>query len=99
MKLEMLLFSFVINVFYVSAQVGIGTTSPNTSAKLEISSTTQGFLPPRMTVSQRAAIANPADASLFQSEGYLAWIGAPVTSVGKLTAGSPTRTPCVYRAQ
>jgi amino acid transporter len=25
-----------------------------------------------------AAIANPADASLFQSEGYLAWIGAPV---------------------
>jgi hypothetical protein len=60
MKLEMLLFSFVINVFYVSAQVGIGTTSPNTSAKLEISSTTQGFLPPRMTVSQRAAIANPA---------------------------------------
>ena len=30
-------------------QQGIGTASPNASAALEISSTTQGFLPPRMT--------------------------------------------------
>ncbi len=32
------------------AQTGIGTTSPNASAKLEVSSTTQGFLPPRVAL-------------------------------------------------
>ena len=43
-----------------SLNVGIGTTSPNTSAKLDISSTTQGFLPPRMTTTQKNAISSPA---------------------------------------
>ena len=42
------------------AQVGIGTTSPDASAKFEISSTSQGFLPPRMTYVQRQAIPSPA---------------------------------------
>ena len=41
------------------AQVGIGTNSPNASAKLDITSTTQGFLPPRMTSTQRNAISSP----------------------------------------
>jgi len=40
--------------------VGFGTNAPNTSAKVEISSTTSGFLPPRMTTAQRDAIASPA---------------------------------------
>jgi uncharacterized protein (TIGR02145 family) len=45
-----------------SAQgVGIGTTTPHPSATLEIASTTQGFLPPRMTLAQRNAIATPAE--------------------------------------
>ena len=39
--------------------VGIGTTTPSASAKLEISSTTQGFLPPRMTLAQRNLIPGP----------------------------------------
>jgi hypothetical protein len=38
----------------------IGTATPNASAKLDISSTTQGFLPPRMTYAQRQAITSPA---------------------------------------
>jgi hypothetical protein len=42
-------------------KVGIGTTTPESSAKLEIASTTQGFLPPRMTTTQRDAITSPAD--------------------------------------
>lgn len=40
--------------------VGIGTTNPVTSAKLEVTSTTSGFLPPRMTTTQRGLISSPA---------------------------------------
>lgn len=42
-----------------NANVGIGTPSPAASAKLDITSTTKGFLPPRMTDSQRNDIQNP----------------------------------------
>jgi hypothetical protein len=38
----------------------IGTTTNIASSKLTVSSTTQGFLPPRMTNAQRIAIATPA---------------------------------------
>jgi uncharacterized protein (TIGR02145 family) len=48
------------NIFNNGAEVGIGTVNPNTSAKLDVESTTQGFLPPRMTTTQRNAIASPA---------------------------------------
>jgi len=42
-----------------NAQVGIGTTTPNASAAFDITSTTQGFLPPRMTAAQRNSISAP----------------------------------------
>ncbi|AZQ42849.1 hypothetical protein [Nonlabens ponticola] len=42
------------------AQVGIGTTDPDPSSLLDVSSTTQGMLTPRMTSAQIAAIVNPA---------------------------------------
>jgi uncharacterized protein (TIGR02145 family) len=48
------------NIHNDGAGVGVGTNTPNASAKLEIASTTQGLLPPRMTTAQRNAIANPA---------------------------------------
>lgn len=48
------------NIFNNGEGVGIGTTLPNESAKVEIASTNQGFLPPRMTTTQRDAIASPA---------------------------------------
>lgn len=40
----------------VNAQVGIGTQVPHTSAILDVESSTKGFLPPRMTTSERDAI-------------------------------------------
>jgi len=47
-----------------SGAVGINTATPDASAMLDISSTTQGFLPPRMTTAQIVAIENP-DAGLM----------------------------------
>ncbi|MBC7420543.1 MAG: hypothetical protein H7328_07430, partial [Bdellovibrio sp.] len=45
-----------------SGNVGIGTTTPSSSSLLDVSSTTKGFLPPRMTRAQRNAIVSPAQA-------------------------------------
>ena len=44
-----------------NAQVGIGVTTANmaASAELDVTSTTKGFLPPRMNTVQRNAIVNP----------------------------------------
>jgi hypothetical protein len=41
--------------------VGIGTSTPHPSALVQLSSTTQGFLPPSMTTTQKDAISMPAD--------------------------------------
>ena len=52
------------------AQVGIGTNSPDQSARLDVSATDKGFLMPRMTSSQRTAISNPANGLLvYQTNG------------------------------
>ena len=45
------------------AQTGIGTTTPNASAKLDINSTDKGLLIPRMTKAQRDAITLSAAAN------------------------------------
>jgi hypothetical protein len=42
-----------------SQGVGIGTTAPNSSAMLDVTSTNKGFLFPRMTYAQRIAIVAP----------------------------------------
>jgi len=44
-----------------SGNVGIGTSSPAVAAQLDLSSTTQGFLPPRMTTAQANAILYPVE--------------------------------------
>jgi hypothetical protein len=38
---------------------GFGTATPDAKAALDVTSTTQGFLPPRMTTAQRDAITSP----------------------------------------
>jgi hypothetical protein len=41
---------FLAFVYKADAQTGIGTTTPNTSAKLDVSATDRGFLPPRVAL-------------------------------------------------
>jgi uncharacterized protein (TIGR02145 family) len=55
--LTALAFAFSSSVF---SQVGIGTTTPDPSAELDVTSTSKGFLLPRMTTAQRTAISTPA---------------------------------------
>ena len=64
--------------------VGIGTTTPNVSAKLDVSSTTQGFAPPEMTATQASAISTTSRKLIiyvtdtngtFTSAGLWMWNG------------------------
>ena len=50
----------VTDNLHISGSAGVGTTTPVASAALDVTSTTKGFLPPRMTTGQRDAIASPA---------------------------------------
>lgn len=42
-----------------SGETGFGTSTPNTASLVDITSTTKGFLPPRMTTTQKNAISSP----------------------------------------
>lgn len=59
------LFATAQNSFPASGSAGIGTASPNASSILEMNSTTQGMLAPRMTKAQRDAILTPATGLLI----------------------------------
>ncbi|WP_207895808.1 collagen-like protein [Hymenobacter gummosus] len=55
---------------YAQTNVALGTTTPHASAVLEVSSSSQGLLLPRLTASQRAAIGSPATGLLvYQTDG------------------------------
>lgn len=61
MKKKVTFLALLLSTFSFSyAQVGIGNASPNASAALDLTSSTQGFLPPRMTTEQRTSITSPA---------------------------------------
>jgi hypothetical protein len=68
------------------AQTGIGTSTPHASAKLHVSATDKGFLPPRVTLTaatDAATIPSPAEGLLVYNlgsvglqAGYYYWNGA-----------------------
>lgn len=86
------------------AQTGIGTTSPSPSAKLEVASTNQGFLPPRIALTATNAaspVTSPAtgllvyntattnNASNNVAPGYYFWNGSAwVAILGNITTSS-----------
>ena len=57
---------------------GIGTASPSAKAILDLTSTTKGFLPPRMTATQASAITSPPDGLLL----YVTDTNGTFTAVG-----------------
>ncbi len=48
-------------LFIKDGNLGIGSTAPNASALLHMSSTTKAFMPPQMTTTQRDAISSPIE--------------------------------------
>jgi hypothetical protein len=54
---------------YTGATIALGIATPNTSAQLDMTSTSKGLLIPRMTAAQRTGIASPATGLLvYQTE-------------------------------
>lgn len=81
--LLLVVFSLSMQLF---AQTGIGTTSPNPSAKLEIFADNKGFLPPRVlltSATDNTTVPNAAEGLLVYNKGtlglqagYYYWNGA-----------------------
>jgi hypothetical protein len=93
--MKKVLFFFLISI-QIYAQTGIGTTTPEASAKLDISSTNKGFLPPRVTltsITDNTTIPNPATGLLVYNTGnnvglvagYYYWNGSSWATIATAT--------------
>jgi hypothetical protein len=93
----MKLLVFLLLVFSVAkAQTGIGTTTPHASAKLDVSSSDKGFLPPRITLTSgtdNSTIPSPATGLLVYNTGnnvglvagYYYWNGTSWATIATAT--------------
>lgn len=104
MKKGIVLLVFSLVFLSGKAQTGIGTTTPSPSAKLEVASTNQGFLPPRIALTATNAaspVTSPATGLLVYNTattgtapnnvapGYYYWNGtAWVAILGNVTTSS-----------
>lgn len=95
-------YSIVLVLLVVSAtwaQVGIGTPTPVASAALELNSTTQGVLIPRMTQVQMNAIATPATGlNVYCTNcspiGLYVYNGSTYTAIGPNQSTTLTTLSC-----
>lgn len=89
---KIILFFGIICSFNSKAQTGIGTTTPDASAKLDVSATNKGFLPPRVSLTSytdNSTIPNPATGLLIYNTGnnvgltagYYYWNGNAWTTI------------------
>jgi hypothetical protein len=87
MKRNLIAIVFImISTWSGQAQTGIGTSTPDASAKLEVAATNKGFLPPRVTLTSAtdaATITSPATGLLVYNvgsaglqAGYYYWNGS-----------------------
>ena len=104
MKKGIVIIAFGLVFLSGKAQTGIGTTSPSPSAKLEVASTNQGFLPPRIALTATNAaspVTSPATGLLVYNTaiagtapnnvapGYYFWNGSAwVAILGNITTSS-----------
>ncbi|MGB0871468.1 MAG: hypothetical protein ACPGSD_17905 [Flavobacteriales bacterium] len=85
MNYKLVFFTITTSLLFNKAlsQVGIGTTNIDKSAVLEIQSSNQGFLMPRMTAIQKQNIANPTDGLMVYSTNSCTNGGISVYSAGQ----------------
>ena len=82
------------------AQVGIGTTTPDASSALDITSTTKGLLIPRMTAAQRDAISSPATGlMIYQTDGTVGFYYYNGSSWAEVAATSKTYSVNTFYAE
>lgn len=113
MKHITIILSFLFFSSQIFAQTGIGTTTPNASAKLDVFATDKGFLPPRVALTATNAsspITNPANglmvfntvtagSSPFQVvPGYYYWDGVGLKWVSLSTTVGNVQNQAVYRS-
>ena len=97
---RIILIVFILFTAICSAQVGIGTTSPDSSSVLDITATDAGLLVPRMTETQRDEITSPATGLIiYQTDattGFYFYNSTAWTKLdGEVTQTSPTFTGTV----
>jgi hypothetical protein len=91
-KLKFLAVLALLSVGFANAQVGVGTTTPDASAVLDVSSTTRGLLLPRLTTTNRNAITLPATGLVIfntTSNQVESNTGTPAVPVWMALGGSP----------
>ncbi len=104
---------FLLISYGALSQTGIGTTTPNASAKLEVFATDKGFLPPRVALTatnSASPISNPANglmvfntasagASPFNVvPGYYYWDGVGGRWVSLSTTVGNVQNQAIYRS-
>jgi len=82
MKILLSILLIIVSFSFGFSQVGINTTDPDASAALDIVNDERGVLIPRMSTTEKIAIANPAHSLLVYDtdlEGYYFNQGTPTT--------------------
>ena len=104
---------FMLSFSAMSAQTGIGTTTPDASAKLEVASSNKGFLPPRVALTATNAaspITNPANGLMVFNTvtagvnpyqvvpGYYYWDGTGLKWVSLSTTVGNVQNQSIFRS-